>query len=232
MLLELSNIKKSYLSPESGEKREVLKGITLSVEEGESCAICGPSGSGKSTLLHIMGLLDTPAEGTLFVRGGMPAPEREKERAAYRNREIGFVFQLHYLLPQYTVLENVMLPAAAHSALRRDSGQVRKRALALLERVGLGVFLRSRPGELSGGEQQRVAFVRALINSPSLLLADEPTGSLDRTAALAVAVMMRELNREEGVALVVVTHSDEIARAMNTVLRLSDGLLVPADQQG
>jgi lipoprotein-releasing system ATP-binding protein len=227
MLLSLSNVKKSYLTPEYGERREVLKGIALDLEEGETLAITGPSGSGKSTLLHLIGLLDAADEGEIRYRNQSIAGMSEAERDRFRNREIGFVFQLHYLLPQHTVLDNVLLPALP-AARRSDWGGVEKRARALLERVGLGRLERALPGELSGGERQRAALVRALINSPALLLADEPTGSLDRATALSVAALLRELNREERTALIVVTHSDEIARGLDRVRRLENGLLKAA----
>jgi ABC-type lipoprotein export system ATPase subunit len=225
MLLRLSKIKRHFFSSESGEKREVLKGISFDVEAGRSYAIVGPSGSGKSTLLHIMGLLDNPSAGKLIFNGKSTASLSERERAALRNREIGFVFQLHYLLPQFTVLENVLLPVIPGRG--RDFSRSQERARLLLERVGLADFLGSKPGQLSGGERQRVAFVRALINTPSLLLADEPTGSLDRATAIGIARLMASLNAEEHTALVVVTHSKEVARTMNKVLRLDDGVLIP-----
>jgi lipoprotein-releasing system ATP-binding protein len=227
MLLSVNNVKKSYLSPESGEKRDVLKGVDFELGERETLAITGPSGSGKSTLLHLIGLLDRADAGEIMFQGRPTAGYSERERDHFRNREIGFVFQLHYLLPQHTVLENVLLPALPF-AENGGWATAEKRALALLERVGLKDRAPARPGELSGGERQRAALVRALINRPALLLADEPTGSLDHATALTVAGLLAELNREERTALIVVTHSDEIARSLAAVRRLEEGLLLPA----
>jgi lipoprotein-releasing system ATP-binding protein len=222
-LLELSGITKSYLTDAGGEKRAVLAGVSFALEAGETLAVTGPSGSGKSTLLHLIGLLDRPDAGEIFFRGAPVGGYGERERDLFRNREIGFVFQLHYLLPQFTVLENVMLPAAAFPG--PDRAAVEARARGLLDRVGLSRFADSLPGELSGGERQRSALVRALVNRPALLLADEPTGSLDHATALSVARLLHDLNREEGTALIVVTHSDEIARGLGRTMRLADGSL-------
>jgi lipoprotein-releasing system ATP-binding protein len=222
-LLTLTDIKKAYVSGGNREKRNVLQGVSLELQAGEALAVTGPSGSGKSTLLHLIGMLDRPDEGEIRFQGAAVSGYGERERDHFRNREIGFVFQLHYLLPQYTTLENVMLPAAALT--RPDPAAVEERARALLERVGLTRAADALPGELSGGERQRAALVRALINRPSLLLADEPTGSLDQATALSVAGLLRELNREEGTALIVVTHADRLARGLGRVLRLEDGIL-------
>jgi ABC-type lipoprotein export system ATPase subunit len=187
-------------------------------------AIAGPSGSGKSTLLNIMGGLDRATAGRASFAGRDLADYSEPELAAYRNVDVGFVFQLHHLLPQCTVLENVLVPTVPlkDRARRRDAG---RRALALLKRVGLGERLAHRPAQLSGGERQRVAVVRALINQPRLLLADEPTGALDGTAAAALIELLRELNAESGVALVLVTHAEALARRMRRVVRLNHGVL-------
>jgi lipoprotein-releasing system ATP-binding protein len=224
-LLRLTDITKTYFSGESGEKREVLKGVSFTLGEGERLAVTGPSGSGKSTLLHLIGLLDKPDAGEITFRDRTLNGYDERERDLFRNREIGFVFQLHYLLPQYTTLENVMLPAAAFPDV--EPRAVERRARLLLERVGLIHFADAFPGELSGGERQRAALVRALINRPSLLLADEPTGSLDHATALSVAGLLREFNREERTTLIVVTHAEEIARGLGRVLRLEGGRLRP-----
>ncbi|MBN2353673.1 MAG: ABC transporter ATP-binding protein [Spirochaetales bacterium] len=226
MLLSLTDVKKTYLTPGYGERREVLKGITFDLEERGTLAVTGPSGSGKSTLLHLIGLLDSADAGEIKFKDKTVAAMGEAERDRFRNREIGFVFQLHYLLPQHTLLDNVLLPALP-GARRGDWPEIEKRARRLLERTGLKGFERALPGELSGGERQRAALARALVNSPSLLLADEPTGSLDRDTALSVAGLLRELNREENTALVVVTHSDELARGLDRVRRLENGLLKP-----
>jgi ABC-type lipoprotein export system ATPase subunit len=223
-LLELTGITKSYESPDRGAPVPILKGIDLSVSEGESMAVVGPSGSGKSTLLNIMGGLDHPSSGSVRLEGKKLTELSEKELAFIRNRKIGFVFQLHHLLPQLNVLENTMLPAIPFR-VQKKSGQLEDRARDLLRRAGLGERLRYRPGQLSGGERQRVALVRALINSPKLLLADEPTGSLDSAASCSLTGLLIELNREEGVTLVVVTHSKTLAERMNRRFRLHEGVL-------
>jgi ABC-type lipoprotein export system ATPase subunit len=223
-LLELTGITKSYESPDRGAPVPILKGIDLSVSEGESMAVVGPSGSGKSTLLNIMGGLDHPSSGSVRLEGKKLTELSEKELAFIRNRKIGFVFQLHHLLPQLNVLENTMLPAIPFR-VQKKSGQLEDRARDLLRRAGLGERLRYRPGQLSGGERQRVALVRALINSPKLLLADEPTGSLDSAASRSLTGLLIELNREEGVTLVVVTHSKTLAERMNRRFRLHEGVL-------
>ena len=214
MLLELSHIAKSYGTV------EVLKEVNLQLAAGEPIAIIGPSGSGKSTLLNIMGALDVPTRGTMSLDGRDLSHLTENELAGIRNRQIGFIFQLHHLLPQCTVLENVLIPTLASPNADRQ-----ERAEQLLDRVGLKHRLTHRPGQLSGGECQRVAVVRALINQPKLLLADEPTGSLDHAAATNLGQLLAELNKEEGVALVLVTHSLELAHQMPRVLELRDGEL-------
>jgi lipoprotein-releasing system ATP-binding protein len=203
-----------------GETVEVLRGVSFALAAGEALAVTGPSGSGKSTLLHLLGTLDAPDAGRVEIDGRDPAGLAEPELARFRNRAIGFVFQEHYLLPQYTVLENTLLPALAFPG---DRAAARARARELLERVGLGHRLRHRPAELSGGERQRVAVARALVNRPGLLLCDEPTGSLDRDHAGAVAALLFELHREEGAALVVVTHDEALAARLPRRCRLVDG---------
>ncbi len=226
-LLKLFQVRKSYPGPASGEALTVLAGVDLDVEEGESIAIVGPSGSGKSTLLNIIGTLDQVTSGSVRLHGEELASRSEVEVAAIRSREVGFVFQAHHLLPQCTVLENVLVPtlACANKSLR---DQAPERAGRLLGRVGLGDRLEHRPGQLSGGERQRVAVVRALINEPRLLLADEPTGALDRSSSERLGQLLVDLNREEGVTLIVVTHSLDLARRMRKVLELRDGRLAPA----
>ena len=201
--------------------------MSLEVARGESLAIVGPSGSGKSTLLQIIGTLDRPTSGSVSLNGQDLSVLDDQQLAAIRNRQIGFVFQSHYLLPQCTVLENVLVPTlATDEAAARDGAS--ERAERLLKRVGLGERLSHRPGELSGGERQRVAVVRALINQPPLLLADEPTGSLDQTSARELGQLLLELNREEGVSLIIVTHARELAQRMGRVLELKQGRLVQA----
>ena len=187
----------------------------------------GPSGSGKSTLLNIIGTLDRPTAGTLFLDGDDLLGLSADEIAPVRNRKIGFVFQLHHLLPQCTILENVLIPTLA-AATKGRNDEARSRAERLLDRVGLGARKLKRPGQLSGGERQRAAVVRALINQPRLLLADEPTGSLDRASAENLRKLLIDLNRDEGVALIVVTHSLEIARGLDRIYEMRDGSLVEA----
>ncbi len=221
-ILDLRGIYKSYGGVLNATP--VLKGLDLRVSEGESVAIVGPSGSGKSTLLHIIGALDTPDKGEVYFNGrdltGLPASELPR----VRNQEIGFIFQMHHLLPQCNALENVLIPTLAGDTQAREP--VQARAIRLLQRVGLGARLKHRPGQLSGGERQRVAVVRALINEPRLLLADEPTGALDRTSAENLSDILLELNREEGVTLLVITHSVSLAKQMSRSLELQDGRLV------
>jgi ABC-type lipoprotein export system ATPase subunit len=200
----------------------VLKDITLAVGEGESVAIVGPSGSGKSTLLNIIGALDRPTDGQVRIRGRDLADLNDRELAIVRNRELGFIFQLHHLLPQCTVFENVLIPTLAS---RSGNAETRTRAGDLLRRVGLGERMDYLPGQLSGGERQRVAVIRALINKPGLLLADEPTGSLDRSAAETLGRLLIELNSEQNTALVVVTHSTKLAEQMQKTYQLVDGHL-------
>ncbi|TFH18134.1 MAG: ABC transporter ATP-binding protein [Lentisphaerales bacterium] len=220
-LLTMSGITKTYLSP-AGLDVPVLKGIDLCVEPGETIAVTGPSGSGKSTLLNIMGALDRPTAGTIIFDGEDISQLDDRRLAALRSRKLGFIFQLHHLLPQCTVLENVLVPAV----ITGEMAQARTRAVALLERVGLSQRISYRPGQLSGGECQRVAVVRALINRPRLLLADEPTGSLDEDNAAALSSLLVELNREENVTLVLVTHSPPLARNMGRSIVLREGRLV------
>jgi len=198
----------------------VLRGVSFELAQGEALAVTGPSGSGKSTLLHLVGTLDSPTSGTVEIDGKDPSALPDKELARFRNRTIGFVFQEHHLLPQYSVLENVLLPALAFPESRDGA---RSRARELLERVGLGHRLDHRPAELSGGERQRVAVARALINRPSLLLCDEPTGSLDRKTASSVADLLFELHGETGTVMVVVTHSLELADRFERRCELAEG---------
>ena len=223
-MLELDKVAKSYESPANKQDVFVLRDITLKLEKGRSLVIVGPSGSGKSTLLNIIGALDRPTTGRVLFDGKDLAKLDDTELARIRNRQIGFVFQLHHLLPQCTVLENVLIPTLADKS-PGSKKVLQERAVSLLRRVGLEDFLLHRPGELSGGERQRVAVVRALINSPKLLLADEPTGSLDRDAAENIADLLVELNRSEQVTLIVVTHSLSLAERIGHVMELGDGLL-------
>jgi ABC-type lipoprotein export system ATPase subunit len=215
-LLELKNIQKQY-----DENTPVLRDVSLDVAAGERVAILGASGCGKSTLLNIIGALDRPDAGTVSFEGTDALAMNEKRSAAFRNREIGFVFQLHHLLPQFSVLENAMVP----TLVNKDRSGARDRALHLLERVGLSHRLSHRPGQLSGGERQRVAVARALINRPRLLLADEPTGSLNRAGADELADLLLELNRAENLAMIMVTHSERLAERVGRVHVLEGGVL-------
>jgi lipoprotein-releasing system ATP-binding protein len=226
-LLQVTQVTKRYESPANEGSLTVLDGVSFNMSAGESLAIVGPSGSGKSTLLHILGTLDHPSSGQVLLEGRELSTLNESETAAVRNHQIGFVFQAHYLLPQCTVLENVLVPTLARSGggQSRGSESPEDRATRLLERVGLGRRQTHKPGELSGGERQRVAVVRALINRPQLLLADEPTGALDHASAQALGQLLVELNREERVTLIMVTHAMELANRMAKVLHLKDGRL-------
>ncbi|MHB1306087.1 MAG: ABC transporter ATP-binding protein [Limisphaerales bacterium] len=221
--LRLDHVSKRYGSP-GAEPVTILSDVELAVARGASIAIIGPSGSGKSTLLNLIGTLDSPTSGRITLDGQDLTTLTDLQLAEVRNRQIGFVFQSHHLLPQCTVLENVLVPtlATANEVLRDGAPS---RARRLLERVGLGARLRHRPGQLSGGERQRVAVVRALINEPQLLLADEPTGALDRASAEQMAELLVGLNSEVRVTLIVVTHSLELARRMGKVFELRDGKL-------
>ena len=232
-ILRLENVTKRYDSPDQAGFLTVLDGISLEVTRGESLAIVGPSGSGKSTLLQIIGTLDHPSGGSVRLDGHDLSALDDAQLAEVRNRRIGFVFQSHYLLPQCTVLENVLVPTLAASAKAKKSSnsssgeRAEDRARRLLKRVGLAERTGHRPGELSGGERQRVAVVRALINQPQLLLADEPTGALDHASAQQLGQLLVELNREESVTLIVVTHSPELANRMGRIMELKDARLSP-----
>jgi lipoprotein-releasing system ATP-binding protein len=223
-VLKLIDVSKRFDEAAGVAPVEVLKRVSLEVKRGESLAIVGPSGSGKSTLLNIIGTLERPSEGRVLLEGEDVSGFDDARLAAVRNRRIGFVFQAHHLLPQCTVLENVLVPTLPV----RDAGwrdQALGRARQLLDRVGLGSRLDHRPGQLSGGERQRVAVVRALINQPKLLLADEPTGALDQVASAGLGKLLVELNGEQQVTLIVVTHAPDLAARMNRVFELRNGTL-------
>jgi lipoprotein-releasing system ATP-binding protein len=230
-LVQALQIEKRYI--DGPAVVQVLAELDLLVEPAERIAIVGESGVGKSTLLHILGALDRPSGGRLLFDGDDIFARREPELAAFRNREVGFVFQFHHLLGDFTALENVMLPSLI---AREPATATRTRATELLERVGLQHRMTHRPGQLSGGEQQRVAVARALARRPRLLLADEPTGNLDPATGDDVQQLILELNREHGSALVVATHNERLAAVMNRTLRLIDGHLeegsVPVARRG
>ncbi len=228
-LVSLDRVTKRYTRPDGSPDRPVLDGVSLAVAQGASLAVVGPSGSGKSTLLNLLGSLDRPTAGTVRVAGRDLAGLDRAERAAFRRATVGFVFQRHHLLPHLNAIENVLLPTLAGGAPDADAPA---RARRLLERVGLGDRLDYRPGSLSGGESQRVAVVRALVNRPRLLLADEPTGSLDHAAAAELVRLLGELRREQGVTLLVATHADALAGSMERVLRLEDGRLLESGCRG
>lgn len=221
--LKLSNVHKHFGN--DIRRVEVLHAISFGMAAGQTLAITGPSGSGKSTLLHLIGTLDQPSAGSIEINGQAPFSLPEPELAKFRNQVVGFVFQDHHLLPQYSVLENVLIPTLAFKN-KNDTSE--KRARELLERVGLGHRLDHRPAELSGGERQRVAIARALINRPSLLLCDEPTGNLDRSTAGTVASLLFELHHEAQNILIAVTHSLELASRFGKRFELVEGTCVEA----
>jgi lipoprotein-releasing system ATP-binding protein len=220
--LVVENIAKEYPTP--AEPLRVLSGVSFSLRRGENLAILGPSGSGKSTLLSILGTLEPPTSGRVLLTRENPFELKEDDLAEFRLENVGFVFQEHHLLPQCTVLENLLVPFLADGAAMEDDLQ---RATDLLGRVGLSERLTHRPSELSGGERQRVAIARALVREPTLLLADEPTGNLDRTTADSIAALLLDLQRERNAILVVVTHSEKLASAMQRRMELDSGRLVP-----
>lgn len=224
MLLELKKIAKTFEIPAADKTITVLEDISFRIDQGESMAVVGPSGSGKSTLLNIIGALERPTSGDVFFAGKNLANLRDSELSAIRNREIGFIFQLHHLLPQCTVLENVLIPTIP-LGVKKNKNEVMRRAKTLLEKVALKERMDFFPAVLSGGELQRAAVVRALINKPKLILADEPTGSLDKESSENLGRLLVDLNREEGVALITVTHSMELARLMGKVFILQNGQL-------
>ncbi len=223
-MLELHNITKDYGIAGGPTHAQVLKVLSVRLGLGQSLAIVGPSGCGKSTLLNVMGGLDKPTGGQVQFMGRDLTTLSDKELARVRNQQIGFIFQMHHLLPQCTVLENVLIPTLAYpDSAEREHKQ--KRARQLIERVGLSDCRDRRPGELSGGQRQRVAVARALINQPKLLLADEPTGSLDHATAETIMDLLQTLNRTEHIALVVVTHALDLARRFDQVCSLDNGQL-------
>ena len=218
-LIDAAGLSKSY---SDGRRIDVLTGLNLQVAAGEVVVIVGQSGVGKSTLLHLLGTLDRPTAGTVRIGGVDLFALNERAQATFRNREIGFIFQFHHLLPDFTALENVMMPALIRGV---PSAEAERSACAVLERVGLGERLTHKPGELSGGEQQRVAVARAVALSPRVLLADEPTGNLDPTTGAEVHTLLMDLNRDHHITMVIVTHNEELAGLAHRTLRLQNGAL-------
>ncbi len=212
------NVKKVYYL--EGEKIEALKGVSFSVKKGEMVALMGPSGSGKSTLLHILGGIDKPTEGKVFINGQDLSSLSDKKLAYFRNKHIGFVFQFHYLLPEFTILENVMLPVQIY-----NRGNAEKKAKEILRLLGLSHRLKHKPSQVSGGEQQRTAIARAVVNEPDVILADEPTGNLDSQNAKKVMEIFLQMNKERNVSIVIATHDREIAEYCDRILYLKDGVI-------
>ena len=221
-LLTVKGLCKNYCM--GADTVQVLKGIDLEVAQATTTALVGASGAGKSTLLHILGALDRPSSGLVTYKGQPLFSKSDRELADFRSRTIGFVFQFHHLLPEFTALENVMMPALI---ARKERRQAELTARALLGEVGLEHRLLHRPGELSGGEQQRVAIARALVMEPELLLADEPTGNLDTRTSEAIYELLVKIQKQTGVSMIVVTHNEGIAARMERVVRLFDGLILP-----
>ncbi|MDH3598246.1 MAG: ABC transporter ATP-binding protein [Candidatus Tectomicrobia bacterium] len=217
-LIHAENVYKHYMRQQT--RVEVLQGVQMEIAAGEMVAVVGPSGAGKSTLLHLLGGLDRPSSGAIRYKGVALYELRDEQLADFRNKQIGFVFQFHHLLPEFSALENAMMPALIQ---RRAKHAAREEAQELLMRVGLGDRLHHRPGELSGGEQQRVAVARALVNAPSVVFADEPTGNLDRTMGQSLQQLLRQLNQERGQTFVIVTHDREFAAQMDRIVSLMDG---------
>lgn len=221
-ILKLENVEKKYSG--SVEELHIINNLSFSVEEGEFISILGRSGSGKSTLLNIMGLLDRVDGGKIFIGGQEVDKLSEEERDKIKNQMIGFVFQFHYLLPEFTALENIMLPALLNNFDKKL--EIEKRAKELLEKVGLGERENHKPSQLSGGEKQRVAIARALINSPKILLADEPTGNLDEETSEMIFKILKDINKNEKQTIIVVTHSKDLAEISDKQLYLKKGVLV------
>jgi len=220
-MIEASGLVKTFAT--NGSTVSALKGIDLEIKKGETLAVVGVSGSGKSTLLHILGTLDRPTEGAVLYEGQDVFNKNDGELAVFRNRQIGFVFQFHYLLPEFSALENVMMPPLIQ---RMELKKAREAATEILERVGLGERLSHRPGELSGGEQQRVAIARAIVLKPKVILADEPTGNLDLETGQSILDLFLKLNKEEGLTLILVTHNPSLAMRLRKRIKLLDGRIV------
>ena len=223
-ILKMENVSKSYFNESGSQRRIILDQLDFQVKKGDMIAIVGPSGSGKTTVLNLIGTLDKPDSGNIFFENQNITHLGEKDLAKFRSKKIGFVFQLHHLLPQLSLLENILLPTLTDRVLQGTA--TNERAYHLVDRLGLKGALHQKPAELSGGECQRTAVARALINKPDLILADEPTGALDHQSALNLVDLLIELNHEEGTTLIVVTHSMEIAHKFNTILTIENGKLI------
>ncbi len=223
--LQLRNLTKTYLKGTPGEV-EVLRGADLDLKAGEAVALVAPSGAGKSTLLHIAGLLDTPDQGTVQIAGQDTSGKGDRTRTAIRRRDVGFVYQFHHLLPEFSALENVTLPQLANGISEKAA---QTRAMELLDKVGVAARANHRPAALSGGEQQRVAFCRALANKPNVLLADEPTGNLDPETSDQVFSALMDLVRGDGLSALIATHNLDLAARMDRIVRLEGGVLRPAE---
>ena len=222
-LFRLENISKSYIKDDR-QRLEILKNINLEISKGDFVTIIGKSGSGKSTILHLMAALDKPTEGKIYFRDSELNVMNDDELSAFRNAHIGFVFQFHHLLPEFSAFENVMIPALIHPKNSRTENE--KRAKELLDMVGLTDRIHHKPSQMSGGEQQRVAIARALMNKPEVIFADEPTGNLDTANSEIIFQLLDKLHSELGTTLVVVTHNDELARSGTTKLHLKDGVFI------
>ncbi|HJU04049.1 MAG TPA: ABC transporter ATP-binding protein [Nitrospiraceae bacterium] len=225
-MIQIIDLYKSF--PMGGQELTVLKGINLEIARGTMLAIVGASGAGKSTLLHIIGTLDRPTRGTVLFDGQDLFKLPDQKQAEFRNRRIGFVFQFHHLLPEFTALENVCLPAYIQN---RSASETRAEAVALLKDVGLEHRMQHKPGELSGGEQQRVAVARALMQRPDVVLADEPTGNLDTHTGDALFGLMRTLNRDRGITFVIVTHNEKLSAQADRIIHMEDGGIINAGMQ-
>jgi lipoprotein-releasing system ATP-binding protein len=221
-MIKVIDLFKSF--PMAGKELVVLNGINLEIRRGEFIAIVGASGAGKSTLLHILGTLDRPTRGTVSFEGQDLFQLSEGQQAEFRNKRVGFVFQFHHLLPEFTALENACLPAMIQ---KRAPTEVEAEASSLLNEVGLGDRLHHKPGELSGGEQQRVSVARALMQRPDLVLADEPTGNLDTHTGDALFTLLRQLNRSHGTTFIIVTHNDRLSAQADRIVHMQDGMIVP-----
>ncbi|MEB3753470.1 lipoprotein-releasing ABC transporter ATP-binding protein LolD [Acinetobacter sp. MD2(2019)] len=220
MVLEAKNINKTFTDGKTSV--EVLKGLSLQVREGEFISIVGSSGSGKSTLLHVLGGLDCPTQGEVWLNSERFDHLNETTRGNLRNQHLGFVYQFHHLLPEFTALENVAMPLMLRHGTQY--AEVKQKAEYLLERVGLSHRLTHKPGELSGGERQRVALARALVTSPKLVLADEPTGNLDRNTAMSIFELLSDLKQELKMSMLIVTHDEQLAQSANKIMHMQDGL--------